>query len=105
NLRIGRAKREDWFKQGNPHTGFLRILIYIAIGTGVVDERPFNGIKRVMQDIGFDQAVGMRQLKEIVKRQTFLVRMDEERALASLTVLLPEPHQRHQALALARKLL
>ncbi len=105
NLRVKRAKREDWFHKGSPETGFLRILIYVAIGTGVIDERPFNGIKRLMQEIGLDKSVSLVQLKEIIKRQTFLVRLDEERALASLEVLLPESHQRHQALDLARKLL
>lgn len=104
-LRVKRAKREDWFNQGSPETAFLRLLIYVAIGTGVVDERPFNGIKRLMQEIGFDKTVSLAQLKEIIKRQTFLVRMDEERALTSLPVLLPELHQRHRALEMARKLL
>lgn len=105
NLRVKRAKREDWFNHGSPKIAFLRLLIYVAIGTGVVDERPFNGIKRLMQELGMDRTTSVVQLKEIIKRQTFLVRMDENRALASLPALLPELHQRHQALELARRLL
>lgn len=104
-LRLKRAEHEGWFKRGSPETGFLRLMIYVASGSGVVDERPFNGIKRVMRDIGLDKTVSLEKLKETIKRQTFLVRMDPERALSSLAHLLPEPHQRHQALQLARELL
>jgi pimeloyl-ACP methyl ester carboxylesterase len=104
-LRLKHAEHEAWFKRGSPETGFLRLLIYVAIGSGVVDERPFNGIKRVMRDIGLDKTVTLEKLKATIKRQTFLVRMDQERALATLPNLLPEKHQRHQALELARELL
>jgi hypothetical protein len=104
-LRLKREAHETWFERGSPEGGFLRLLIYVAIGSGVVDERPFNGIKRVMRDIGLDKTVTLARLKESIKRQTFLVRIDEERALRGLPHLIPEPHQRRQALNLARELL
>ncbi|TCP11345.1 uncharacterized protein DUF3141 [Crenobacter luteus] len=104
-LRLQRAALAACYEHGSPLAGFLRLLIYVAIGTGVVDERPFNGIRRVMRDTGLDAKLTLAELKEIIKRQTFLVREDEERALAGLPALLPEAHQRRQALELARELL
>jgi len=104
-LRQLRAEHETWFDRGSPETGFLRLLIYIAIGNGVVDERPFNGIRRVMQEIGLDKTISLQQLKDTIKQQTFLVRMDEERALSSLTNLLPTMPERQRALNLAREML
>jgi pimeloyl-ACP methyl ester carboxylesterase len=104
-LRQLHAEHETWFDRGSPETGFLRLLIYIAIGNGVVDERPFNGIRRVMQEIGLDKTISLQQLKDTIKQQTFLVRMDEARALSSLTNLLKTMPERQRALHMAREML
>ena len=104
-MRQRRAEHETWFDHGSPETGFLRLLIFVAAGNGVVDERPFNGIRRVMLESGLDKTVSLQQLKETIKQQTFLVRMDEPRALSSLTNLLTTAAERQRALNLARELL
>ncbi|AXK38839.1 DUF3141 domain-containing protein [Crenobacter cavernae] len=104
-LRLKHAALDAYYEKGSPVVGFLRLLIYVAIGTGVVDERVFNGIRRVMRDVGLEEKMTLAKLKDIIKRQTFLVRQDEERALNGLPSLLPEAHYRRQALDLARELL
>ncbi|MDO8312568.1 MAG: DUF3141 domain-containing protein, partial [Sideroxyarcus sp.] len=104
-LRLKAAEHATWFDRGNPETGFLRLLIYVASGNGVVDKRPFTGIKRVMRDFGLDKTVSLAELKAAIKLQTYLVRMDETRALNGLRILLPLPAQRIRALSLARELL
>jgi len=104
-LKLKRQAFDSGFEQGSLLDGFLRLMIYVAIGTGVVDERPFNGIRRVMRDTGLDKTVTLDQLKESIRQQTYLVRTDEERALKGLPLLLAEPHQRQQALTLTRELL
>jgi len=104
-LRLKQARDEASFDPGRPETGFLRLLIYVSSGNGVVDGRPFNGIRRVMRELGLDKTVSLAQLKEAVKHQTFLVRKDEARALNGLLVMLPEQQQRARALSLARELL
>jgi hypothetical protein len=58
-----------------------------------------------MTETGLDKTVSLKQLKETVKRQTFLVRMDEQRALDGLTALLPKKPERQRAMDLARELL
>lgn len=99
------AAHEPLFDQGNPETGFLRLLIYVASGSGVVDDRPFHGMQRVMRELGLDKTISVQQLKQSIRQQTFLVRMDEERALTSLNKLLPDQDAKERALKLARELL
>jgi pimeloyl-ACP methyl ester carboxylesterase len=104
-LKLKAAEHASWFERGNPEIGFLRLLIYVASGSGVVDKRPFTGVKRVMRQFGLDKTVSLDQLKEAIKRQTFLVRLDEARALRGILHLIPKKAQRRRALELARELL
>jgi pimeloyl-ACP methyl ester carboxylesterase len=104
-LRLRRAERETWFERGSQESGFLRLLIYVASGVGVVDKRPYDGIRQLMRERGLDQTITLNQLKHAVNLQAYLVRLDEERALQGLRVLLPTLAQRREALHLARGLL
>jgi hypothetical protein len=104
-LRLKAEEHSTWFERGSPESGFLRLLIYVSSGSGVVDKRPFTGIKRLMRDFGLDKTVSLAQLKQAIKLQTFLVRLDEARALNGLLKLLPQSEQRQKALQLARELL
>lgn len=104
-LRLKADEHATWFERGSPENGFLRLLIYVSSGSGVIDKRPFTGIKRVMRDFGLDKTVSLAELKDAIKLQTFLVRQDEQRAIKGLRLLLPKPAQRQLALRLARKLL
>lgn len=104
-LRLKRAALETRFERGSQESGFLRLLIYVASGVGVVDKRPYDGIRKLMRDRGLDKTIPLAQLKEGVKLQTELVRLDEARALAGLRVMLPEKSQRRLALDLAQQLL
>ncbi|MFC3376385.1 DUF3141 domain-containing protein [Rugamonas sp. CCM 8940] len=103
--QLKRVTRDARYEQGSQESGFLRLLIYVASGVGVVDKRPFDGIRALMRARGLDKTVTLAQLKEAVSLQTYLVRQDETRALQGLRVLLPEPAQRNEALALAHRLL
>jgi pimeloyl-ACP methyl ester carboxylesterase len=104
-VRERRAAHEALFDQGNPETGFMRLLIYVASGSGVVDDRPFHGMQRIMRELGLDKTISPQQLKQTIRQQTFLVRMDEERALTSLNKLLPDQAARERAITLTRELL
>ncbi|OQS38747.1 TerB family tellurite resistance protein [Chromobacterium haemolyticum] len=104
-LRLKRQELEAHYAEGGPVDGFLRLLIYVAIGNGVVDVRPFNAIRRVMQETALGEDLTLEQFKQAVRRQTWLVRNDEKRALATLEHLLPTEQQRQFALELAILLL
>jgi len=104
-IRERQAEHDQWFEHGSVETGFMRLLIFVASGNGVIDERPFNGIKRVMLELGLNKTINLQQLKDTIKQQTYLVRMDGQRALNGLTKLLPAKEERQRAINLARELL
>ena len=104
-IRERQAEHELWFEHGSIETGFMRLLIIVASGNGVIDERPFNGIKKLMLEFGLDKTVSLQQLKDTIRQQSYLVRKDEDRALNGLTALLPTKASRQRAMQLARDLL
>lgn len=104
-LRLKKAELEAAYEHGMPQEGFLRLLIYVAIGNSVVDVRPFNAIRRVMRSTPFGKTVTLAELKQAIRMQTWLVRNDQERALTTLPALLQEERDRRQALELTYDLL
>jgi len=102
--RLKRSELESGFEQGTPLDGFLRIMIYGGLESKVVDERPFNAMRALAREAGMAGRIKLADFKEAVKRQTFIVLLDEERALTGLPALLPEYRQRVRALEVARKL-
>lgn len=104
-LQLKRQTLDPAYETGTLADGFVRLLTYVAIGRGIIDERPFNAIRRIMRDIRHEYPLTLMQLKEIARKQVFLVRLDEARALAGLPKLLPEEHRRRQAWQLAHELL
>ncbi len=104
-FRLKMAEHERWFEEGTKESGFLRLIIYIASGSGVVDKRPYLAIRKIMSEFGLDSEITLAHLKEVIRRETFIVRMDEDRALQGIRQLLPEKTQREKALVLIRKLL
>ncbi|MCD5329477.1 DUF3141 domain-containing protein [Chromobacterium piscinae] len=103
--RLKREALDPSFEQGTLADGFVRLLLYVSIGIGVVDERPFNAIRRVMRDVRHEYPLTLMQLKDIVRHQVALVRLDAPRALRGLPLLLPDARRRHQAWLLARDLM
>src|SRR5208282_4896534 len=102
--RLKRAELERSFEQGSVVDGYVRVLVYAGRDQTVFDERPFNLVRRLLGDIPASARPTLPQLKESLKRQTFLVLLDEDRAVQGLTALLPELHQRRQAYELARRM-
>ena len=104
-LRLKQRELEAHYTEGNAFDGLLRLLIYTAIGNGVVDVRPFNAIRRIMAETPLGEDVTLPQLKCSIRRQTWLTRNDPQRALDTLGVLLPDMAQRQMAFDMAHHLL
>lgn len=104
-LRLKQQELSQHYVEGTAFDGLLRLLIYTAIGNGVVDVRPFNAIRRVMAETPLGEGVTLPQLKCSIRRQTWLTRHDPARALATLGQLLPDRAQRQMAFDLALHLL
>jgi pimeloyl-ACP methyl ester carboxylesterase len=101
---LKRRELETSFEHGTLLDGAMRVLVYCGRDLHVVDERPFNAMRRLLRESGLDDKIRIADLKQVAKRQTFLVLWDEERALAGLVQLLPEAPERRRALDTARTL-
>jgi pimeloyl-ACP methyl ester carboxylesterase len=84
--------------RGGPIEAGLRALLYIQAGEGA-DERQFNALEALRSQMPEVQRVTLQQLKETVREQAALLRKDPNKAVASITKLLPEdPEQRARLL-------
>lgn len=76
------------FDRGTPLDGFVRVMAYIA-EDHAVDERAFKLLRQLVQ-AGQIQASTLAEFRETVQRQSVVLMLDEERALAGLPQLVPQ---------------
>ena len=84
-----RAELETKFEQGGAVEAALRAVIYIRRGEGGADERSFAVLKAMHDAQPTTRPRSLAQLKEALREQSLLIRMDEERAVAAIPKLLP----------------
>ena len=102
--RLKVRELEAQIEEGTPLDGKVRILLYQGRDEKVVDERPFNLVRQFIQEMPVKKRPTLAQLKEAVKRQSFILLHDEERAIKALPKLLPDVEERQRALARARQI-
>jgi pimeloyl-ACP methyl ester carboxylesterase len=79
-----RTELEHRFETGGPEDAALRALIYIRLPEGTIDERGFSALKLIRASRPAANRKTLAQMKEIVRQQYLLLRLDEERAIAAL---------------------
>jgi hypothetical protein len=84
NVSQLRAELERRFEIGGPEDAALRALIYIRLPEGSIDERGYSALKIIRAARPASSRKTLAQMKEIVRQQYSLVRLDEERAIATL---------------------
>lgn len=92
-----RSELETRFEAGGAAEAASRALIYVSQPDGGFDERGFNMLRRLREA---QPAAGRRslgKLKEMLKEQSLLVRLDEERAISAIPKLLPESADQRRA--------
>ncbi|MCE1242688.1 DUF3141 domain-containing protein [Oryzomicrobium sp.] len=99
--RLKRHALEGSFEHGTPLEGLVRAILFTKPDLGGFDERPFNLLRERIHEAGLPELPTLANLKAAVKRQAFLVLLDEERALAALPGLLPTRADRQRALSTA----
>lgn len=99
--RLKRHALEGSFEHGTPLEGLVRAILFTKPDLGGFDERPFNLLRERIHEAGLPERPTLAHLKAAVKRQAFLVLLDEERALAALPRLLASREERRRALATA----
>jgi hypothetical protein len=88
NVSRLRAELEHRFEIGGPEEAALRALIYIRLPEGSIDERGFSALKLIQGSRPVTSRKTLAQMKEIIREQYLLVRLDEERAIVALPGLL-----------------
>lgn len=94
-----RAELETQFEQGGAAEAALRALIYVRLPGGTVDERGFAMIQAVRAAQPADRRLSLTRLKDVLRTQYLLVRLDERRAIRAIPKLLP-PEQAPRRAAL-----
>src|SRR6185295_6127568 len=95
--RMKRLMAESHIEQGTVLDGWVRIVLYVTREERVFDERPYNLARRMIDELSPEARPSLEELKAAVKRQAFVLALDEERAVAALHKLLPEGHSRREA--------
>ena len=105
HLELGRMKRkevESHIEQGTLLDAWARMLLYVGREEKVFDERPFNLIQRMVKELKPENVPSMAALKAAIKRQAFVLALDEERAIAALPALVPEAGDRRRGFDIVR---
>jgi hypothetical protein len=91
------AELEARFEMGGVTEAVIRALIYIRLASSTVDERGFSILKAVRSMRPAAERLHLAELKDLFRDQFQLVKLDEERAVASIPKLLPDSREQRQA--------
>jgi len=102
--RLKRAEIESQMESGTLVDAMARLLLYVGREDKVGDERPFNLLRRMLKETSPEAVPSLAALKAAVKRQAFVLALDEERAIAALPGLAPDMQTRRRGYEAARKI-
>ena len=100
--RLKRAEIEAQIDSGTLLDAWARLLLYVGRQDKVADERPFNLLRHMVEEAKPETVPSFAALKAAIKRQAFVLALDEERAIAALPRLVPEMHHRRRGFEAAR---
>ncbi len=101
-----RAELEHKFEAGGLDEAIVRVLIYVRLPQGSVDERGFAMLKIIRGERPPDKRKSWTQDKTMVREQFLLVCLDAERAIGALPHLLPDnAEQRRKALEILHRVI
>jgi hypothetical protein len=102
---LKRKEVEASIETGTPLDAWARLLLYVRQPGDAGDERPFNMVRRMIDEMAPEHVPSLAALKAALKRQAFVLALDEERAMASLRKLAPETHLLRRGFDAARMVL
>jgi hypothetical protein len=100
-LNIKSAMRD--FETGGAFDAFVRVMAYIH-DNKAIDTRPFNLMRKIVAEHRVEP-VTLAEYRETVQRQSLVLMLDEERALAGLIKLVPDLDMRHTIMNFAEEIL
>jgi hypothetical protein len=100
-----RADLEERFDQGEAVEAALRAIIYVLRSEGSADERSFAVLKELHDAQPPGRPRSLAQLKEALREQSLLFRIDQARAVAAIPKLVPRSEvERARTLRAVRRL-
>jgi hypothetical protein len=94
---------EAAIETGTPVDAWARLLLYVRRNGEPIDERPFNMVRRMLDELRPENIPSLDALKAAVKRQAFVLALDAERAMAALPKLAPDKEMLRRGFDAARK--
>jgi pimeloyl-ACP methyl ester carboxylesterase len=95
-----RAREE----QGGFAEAIVRIMLAAAQAEQMFDARGFRLARRIKEEHPELRRIPREQMRAAAKEQAFMLRFDQERALAALPKMLPTEHERREALDIVRRI-
>jgi pimeloyl-ACP methyl ester carboxylesterase len=80
--------------EGGTLEAFVRICAYVHKGQPAAEERGYKALKQIYEEAHEDTRKTLVEFKDAVREQTFLVRLNEQRALETLPLLLTDHEHR-----------
>jgi pimeloyl-ACP methyl ester carboxylesterase len=102
--RLKRKEIEGLVESGTLVDAWARILLYLR-PDGPADERPFNMVRRMIEELKPENIPSMAALQAALKRQALVMALDEERAIAALPKLAPQRDVAQRGLDAAQAIL
>ena len=100
--RIEEIKARE--EQGGFMAGVLRIMLAVARAERMVDARGLRLAQRIKQEHPVLSGIPREQVRAALKEEAFMLRFDEDRALAALPRLLPSEAERREAVEIVRRI-
>ncbi|HLK90122.1 MAG TPA: DUF3141 domain-containing protein [Polyangia bacterium] len=102
--RMKRREVEASIETGTLIDAWARLLLYLR-PNDVADERPFNLIRRLIEELRPENVPSLAALQAAIKRQALVLALDEERAIAALPKLAPDGRIAREGLEKARTIM
>jgi hypothetical protein len=100
--RLKLKEIESQIESGSLVDALARLLLYVGREDKVGDERPFNLLRRMIEETKPENVPSLSVLKAALKRQAFVLALHEERAIAALPQLAPDMQLRRRGFEAAR---
>ncbi|CFX59570.1 conserved protein of unknown function [Candidatus Filomicrobium marinum] len=88
--RVEELKRG--IKDGGAREALLRALLYVRMPDGVVDERSFNLLRRMRDEVG--RGLSLSEFKALLREQFFMLLLDERGAVDAIPAMLKKDGER-----------
>ena len=100
--RIAAIKTRE--EQGGFAEAVVRIILAVAQAEHMFDARGFRLAQRIKQEHPELRRIPREQIRAAAKEEAFMLRFDQERALAALPLMLPNAEERREAVEIVRRI-